>query len=64
MEIEKSCFLLTLFSDTTLYVIHFTGDVFFLGFHVIWGSVLKHLLENWKLHQLKILRPGGDLLTT
>ena len=38
--------MLTLFSDKTLYVIHFIGDVLFYGFHVSWGSVLETLLRD------------------
>jgi len=54
--------MLALFSDKTLYVIHLLVMYCFMGFHVSWGSVLKLLLEDWKLYQPKILRPGDDLL--
>ena len=36
-------------------------DVFFLGFYVIWGRVLEPFHQVWKMHQLEILRPRGDL---
>ena len=40
---------------------HFMFDVFFLGFYVIWGRVLEPLHQVWKMHQLEILRPIGNL---
>ena len=53
--------MLALSSDKKFYVMHFMFDVIFLGFYVIWGRVLMPLLQVWKMHQLGILRPRGDL---
>ena len=32
-----------------------------MGLYVIWDRVLEPLLQDWKMHQLVILRPRGDL---